>query len=297
MTDTLVAGLELGGTKCVAVLARGPQILALESVPTTTPDETLGALDRHLRSWWSEQPFASLGIASFGPLGLDPDGADFGQITITPKPGWAGVSILGRYRALFPVPVGFDTDVNGAGLAEYRWGAARNCNSLAYLTIGTGLGGGVLIHGQPVHGRIHPEIGHLRLRRAAGDGFAGICPFHGDCLEGLISGPAIAARTGVSAASLAADHPVWSHVVHDLGELVALLVLTVSPRRILIGGGVGGGITHLLPQVHVAAMNALGGYVAGMDASTLAGIVRPPGLGQRAGPLGAIALGLAACGL
>lgn len=294
MNDALVAGLEFGGTKCMAILARGPDILALERVPTTGPSETLAALDRYLQAWWAEQPFVALGIASFGPLGLDPDRADYGSITTTPKPGWAGVSIVRHYRVRFPVPVGFDTDVNGAGLAEYFWGAARNCESLVYLTIGTGLGGGVIIHGRPVHGLIHPEIGHVRLRRAAGDDFPGMCPFHGDCLEGLVSGPAIAARTSVEAHDLALDHPAWNTVVHSLAELVAMLALTVSPQRILIGGGVGTGIAHRLPQIRRAAAQILNGYVSGVDAAALDRIVRAPGLTSQAGPLGAIALGLAA---
>lgn len=296
MNDALVAGLELGGTKCVAILARGQEILALETVPTTTPAETLAVLDQYLQAWWTEQPFAALGIASFGPLGLDPDRADYGHITTTPKPGWACVSIVRRYRARFPVPVGFDTDVNGAALAEYHWGAGRNCDSLVYLTIGTGLGGGVLVRGEPVHGLIHPEIGHVRLRRSAGDDFRGICPFHGDCLEGLISGPALATRAGIPAQELGDGHPVWGHVVHSLAELVAMLVLTVSPQRIVIGGGVGNGIAGRLPAVRSAAADLLNGYVGGIDSAALSEIVRAPDLGDRAGPLGAIALGLAARG-
>lgn len=294
MSEPLLAGLELGGTKCVALFARGQEILTAETVPTTTPGETLGMLDAHLRHWWDNERFEAIGIASFGPVGLDRARPDYGSITNTPKAGWADTPLVHRYARLFDVPIGFDTDVNGAGLAEHRWGAAHGCTSHVYLTIGTGVGGGVLVDGRPVHGLVHPELGHLRLRRRAGDGFPGNCPYHGDCLEGLISGPAIAARTGSPAGLLGDDHPVWPTVVHALAELVASLMVTLSPQRILIGGGVGNGKSALLPEVGRQAAGLLNGYVAAVTPERLTEIVRAPGLGDRAGPLGAIALALAA---
>jgi fructokinase len=165
---------------------------------------------------------------------------------------------------------------------------------VVYLTVGTGIGGGVVIDGQPVHGLVHPEIGHLRVRRAVGDDFAGVCPFHGDCLEGLASGPAIAARSGAPAETLADDHPVWPRVAGELGEMAASLILTLSPQRILIGGGVGMGKPFLFPMIRAATLESLGGYVAGVTPYSLSRIIRQPALGDRAGPLGAIALGLAA---
>ena len=290
----LLAGIELGGTKCVAILARGPEIIAAETVPTTSPSETLSLLDRQLQDWWARHRFEALGIASFGPIGLDTRKSDFGTITTTPKADWADTPITSRYAEQFQVPVGFDTDVNGAGFAEYLWGAAAGCDSHIYLTIGTGVGGGVIVNGKPVHGLVHPELGHLRLRKLPGDDFAGICPYHGDCLEGLVSGPAVAARAGAPAEILPNDHPVWVPVVHTLAELVAMLILTVSPQRVIIGGGMGSGKASLLPRVRAGAASLLNGYVAGITDETLADMICAPGLGDYAGPLGAIALARAA---
>lgn len=215
-------------------------------------------------------------------------------MTTTPKPGWSRVDLVGHFAQRFNVPIGFDTDVAGAGLAETLWGAAKGCGVVVYLTVGTGVGGGVVIGGRPVHGRIHPEIGHLRIRRDPGDPFAGVCPFHGDCVEGLVSGPAIAARAGAPAESLADDDPVWARVADDLAELAAILVLTLSPERILIGGGVAAARPFLPPMIRSRVAGRLAGYVAGLSEAALARMIRAPGLGGRAGPLGAIALGRSA---
>jgi fructokinase len=292
----LVAGIELGGTKCVAVLARGRRILRSRRIPTTSPGETLAALGEQV-SKWAKQGVgapAALGVASFGPIGLDRSRRDYGFITRTAKPGWSGTDVLGRLRERLDIPTGFDTDVAGAALAETLWGAGLGKRVVVYLTVGTGVGGGVIVDGRPVHGRVHPEIGHLRVRRAPGDAFPGVCVFHGDCLEGLASGPAIAARAGAAPESLPPDHRVWRQVAEELSELVVSLILTLSPERILIGGGVMGGKPFLFPLIRAAALERLGGYVAGLSPARLARIVRPPGLGERTGPLGAVALGLKA---
>lgn len=287
---TLLAGLELGGTKCIAVLAEGDAITHRFAVPTGHPDTTLPALRQQLQDWQAAgHDFAALGIASFGPLGLDPRRPDFGQVTVTPKTGWSGTDLLAAFAPLGR-PLALDTDVNGAALAEGRRGTARGCSSHVYLTIGTGIGGGLVVNDRAVHGLIHPEIGHIRVRRLAGDPFPGICPWHGDCLEGLASGPAIAARAGSPAETLAADHPVWDAVAADLAEALAMLLLTVSPQRILIGGGVGIGQTWLLPRLRAATAERLAGYLAPVTAETLAGIIMAPALGADAGPWGAIAL-------
>ncbi len=295
LADPLLAGIEMGGSKAVALVARGRRILRTRRVPTGAPRPTLEALSAQLEAWSAELgPFAGLGVASFGPLGLDRARADFGHITRTPKPGWSNVDLLGHFGARTAAPVGFDTDVAGAALAEALWGAGVGKSVVVYLTVGTGIGGGLVVDGRPVHGLVHPEMGHLRVRRASADPFAGVCPFHGDCLEGLASGPAVAARAGAPAETLDDTHPVWPVVAGQLGELAASLILTLSPQRILIGGGVGMGRPVLLPMIRAAALASLGGYVAGLTPASLSRIIRRPALGERAGPLGAIALALAA---
>ncbi len=291
----LIAGVELGGTKGVALIARGQEIIARSRHPTEAPATTLTALADDIEGWTRDHgPIAALGIASFGPIGLDRARDDYGTITRTAKPGWSGARVLETFAGRFAAPIGWDTDVAGAALAECLWGAGQGQEVVVYLTIGTGIGGGLVVGGQPVHGRIHPEMGHLRVRRAPGDTFAGVCPFHGDCAEGLASGPAIAARAGAPAETLPADHPVWPLVAGELAELVHSLVLILSPQRILIGGGVPTGKPFLIPMVRAGVEARLAGYVAGLDAAALAGIVRPPALADRAGPLGAVALGLGA---
>lgn len=289
----LVAGIELGGTKCIAVLSRGNQVVARSNWPTAMPSQTLKAI----RTWLSAQSDSgskpdALGLCSFGPLGLEPTRSDYGFITNTPKSGWTGYDLRGAFAAAFDGPIGFDTDVAAAALAEGRWGAARGARVHVYLTIGTGIGGGVVVDGEPVHGLIHPEIGHIRTRSAA-DGFAGICVYHGDCVEGLASGPAIAARAGAPADTLAEHHPVWAHVAEEIGDLAAILVLTMSAERIVIGGGVATGKPFLLQMIQKAARARLAGYLPAYETRDF---ICAPGLGADAGPLGAVALALRALG-
>jgi fructokinase len=229
-----------------------------------------------------------VGIASFGPLRIDPVAPDFGRMLDTPKPGWKGAPILSRVEARMTCPIGIDTDVNGAALAEYHFGAAQGCPETVYLTIGTGLGGGVLIGGEPVHGMLHPEIGHVRLRRAAGDDFPGVCRFHGDCAEGLLSGPALEARFGRHPSEVAAEDPAWRPVARDLAELLVMLILTLSPRRIVVGGGVANRQPHLMPAAVGLLPDLLGGYLRDCDPPALARMVVPPALGDDAGAMGSL---------
>jgi fructokinase len=279
----------------MALLAQGSTVVARHRVPTADPAATLDALSTRLDDWRAEgHDFDALGIASFGPVGLDPCRADYGHVTTTPKRGWQDVDVRGHFAARHDVPIGFDNDVSGAALAESRWGAAQGCSVLVYMTIGTGIGGGVVVDGRPVHGLVHPEHGHLRVRRRPGDEFPGVCPYHGDCIEGLASGPAIAARAGVASDALGPQHPVWLDVAAELGETMAMLVLTLSPQRIVIGGGVGYGQRWLLPRVQRETVNVLAGYVAAVDSESIAALIVSPGLGDDAGPLGAVALGLVA---
>lgn len=289
--DRLFAGIELGGTKCVCLLASGPDDVRDEvRIETTTPAETLGAIRNVLERWYSREGFAAIGVGSFGPLELDPGAARYGFVVNTPKPHWTGADLLAGLRD-FGVPIGFDTDVNGAALAEGRWGGARGLESYAYITVGTGIGVGSVVRGRTVRGRGHSEAGHLRIPRMAGETWAGACPFHGDCVEGLASGRAIHARTGAPGYQVAPSDPVWNEVVHALAALLHNLVLTTAPQRILIGGGVAGGQPFLLPRLRTALIDSLQGYGAAAEiAAAIEHFVAAPALGARAGPLGAIAL-------
>jgi fructokinase len=287
----LVAGVELGGTKCVCLLATGPEDVRDEArVPTRGPDETLAAIDAVLAQWHAAHGFQALGLASFGPLELDPRSSAFGSILGTPKRAWESVNLMTHPRP-FAVPVAIDTDVNGAALAEGLWGGARGLDAWAYVTVGTGIGVGTIVGGMPIHGLGHPEAGHLRVPRLAGERWPGSCPFHGDCVEGLASGPAIQTRAGAPFVELTADHPVWNEAVHALAGLFHNLSLTVVPERILVGGGVVLGQPSLLPRIRRALQASLGNY--GQVAHRLGDLDRylcTPALAERAGPLGAIAL-------
>ena len=283
------AGVELGGTKCVALLARGPgEVLARETVATTSADETLDSLAAILARW----DFEALGIASFGPLDLDERSPTYGHITSTPKPGWAGADVLGRLQRAAAMPSAFDTDVNGAALAEIRWGSGRGFDDFAYVTVGTGVGVGLIANGRPMRGFAHCELGHIRVARLAGDGFAGSCPFHGDCVEGLAAGPSLVARVGAERVDwLAADDPLWESVAWALAQLCHAIVCAAAPRAIAIGGGVLDNQPHLLGRVEVMLVQSLNGY---MTLPSEGPYVRPPELGRNAGPLGAIALAMTA---
>jgi len=293
-----LAGIELGGTKTVVVLGRSGRIVAREAFATTTPEETLGQAASIIGAWQSTgRGIAGLGIGSFGPVRLDRRAEDFGRILATPKPGWEGASVLEPFQSRIDVPTALDTDVNAAAMAEHAAGAAQGCSSVVYLTIGTGVGGGLLIQGMPAHGLLHPELGHLRLRRSAGDGFAGSCRFHGDCIEGLIGGPALAARFGRHPAAVPQADPAWEPVASDLAELIAHLLLAISPQRIVIGGGVTNGQPHLLEAARAKVPRLLAGYIGDVTAETLEEIVVPPALGNDAGPVGALILAGRAAGV
>ena len=285
----LIAGIELGGTKCVAILARGPEAIEDEvRIPTTRPDETLAALESVLECW---RGFDALGIGSFGPVSIDHHAPDFGSVTSTPKPGWANIDVGRRLERFAGVPTGFHTDVVAAALAEARWGAAKGLADMAYVTVGTGIGAGLIANGVPVDGLTHAEFGHIRPVRDPGDEWVGACAFHGACVEGLASGPAIAARTGRAAEDLAPDDPAWDGVAHALAQLCHTLVLTGVPRRIVMGGGVMIGVPHLFPRTRAALTRSLAGYVPLPEIGLTDTFIVPPTLGGQAGPLGAVVLG------
>jgi fructokinase len=292
MTDgePMVVGVELGGTKLCLVVGRGREIADSVRLPTEQPDETLGAAADVLARWRGHYAPQALGIASFGPIAIDRRSPDYGRMLATPKPGWAGADVVGRLAAGFDGRVALHTDVTAAALAEGRWGAARGLDDHVYVTVGTGIGMGVVVGGKPVTGLMHPEAGHLRVRRVAGDDFAGACPFHGDCLEGLAAGPAIQRRTGRPGHELPADDPAWIHVADALAEAFASLFLTLATARIVVGGGVGVGQPQLLPMVRTRVVDKLSGYLPFVDEAQIHNRIVPAALGGDAGPLGALTL-------
>ncbi len=290
----LLGGVELGGTKCVCLLGTGPDDLSVRtSVPTgSDPHTTLSRIEEVLRSGMAlHGPIQALGVACFGPLDLARHSPTFGAITSTVKPGWRNTPVASRLQRAFDVPLGFDTDVNGAALAEGRWGAAAGLADYAYVTVGTGIGVGLVVNGCLAHGFSHPELGHIRIARKAGDGWPGACVYHGDCVEGLASGTAIAARAGMPAHLIPAQDGVWDVAAHALAQLLHVLVLATAPRRILVGGGVIHERPELLPLMRRQLMESLNGY---LDLDRLTGdldqYVVAPGLGPLAGPAGALAL-------
>jgi fructokinase len=289
----LLAGVELGGTKCVCILGTGPDdIRAQERVPTGDRETTLRQIESILGRWRAEYgPIRALGLASFGPVDLRPASPTYGHITSTTKAGWNDTDLVGRLGRRLGVPVGFNTDVNGAALAEGRWGAAQGLSDFAYVTVGTGVGVGLIVAGRPVLGFTHTELGHVRIPRMAGDSWPGACAFHGDCVEGLASGPAIEARAGMPAQHLPPDHIIWESVAHAIGQLLHTLVLATAPKRIFLGGGVMSAQEHLFERVRHELKRSLGGYIVANEiGKNLAGYVVPPGLGALAGPLGALTL-------
>jgi fructokinase len=288
----LFGAVEAGGTKFVCAIGDERGTLQSEArFSTREPQATLTKVRDFLSS--GAAPLSAIGLACFGPLVLDRRSPNYGFIGKTPKAGWSHVDMVGMLAREFSCPVGFDTDVTGAALAEQRWGAGGDTQNLAYVTVGTGVGGGVLVEGVPVHGLMHPEIGHIHPRRNALDvDFAGVCPFHGDCLEGLASGPAILARTGSELQHLHASHVQWDLQADYLGQLCAQLVLTVSPQRIIMGGGV---MEHvrLFPLVRARMLHWLGGYIERSEiVSDVDRYVVPAALGARAGVLGALRLAI-----
>ena len=289
----LLAGVELGGTKCVCILGSGPDdVRAVERLPTAEREETLRQIEAVLDRWRAQYgPARALGIASFGPIDLRAGSATYGYITSTTKAGWRNTDVAQRLGRRVAAPVGFDTDVNGAALAEGRWGAAVGLDDFAYVTVGTGVGVGSIVRGRSIFGMNHTELGHIRVVRRNGDRFPGVCPFHGDCVEGLASGPAIEARAGMPASQLPPDHPAWDDVAHTLAQLMHTIVLTTAPTRIFLGGGVMSAQAHLFERIQQELARSLNRYVESTELEQgLGHFIVPPGLGTMAGPLGALAL-------
>jgi fructokinase len=286
----LIGAIEGGGSKFVCVVAEAPErVFERAVIPTRDPHATLNDClrffsDARIRLG----SLQALGIGCFGPLQLRSDAADFGHLLPTPKAGWSGFDVVGTLQRALDVPVAIDTDVSCAAFGEWRFGAGRGLGSLAYVTIGTGIGGAIAPAGTTSR-MMHAEMGHVPVRRDARDGgFAGVCPFHGDCLEGLASGPAVLARWGCDLAALPADHPGRSLIAGYIAQLTASLALIQSPEAILIGGGVATG-GDLLPAVRRATHELLRNYLPHLQtADQLERMIRPPGLGANSAVAGAL---------
>jgi fructokinase len=292
-TNNLYGGIEGGGTKFICAVGNGPDDIRAETrFATADPQSTIvKALAFFQEQTQQYGTLAAIGVASFGPVDLRLDSPSYGHITTTPKPGWANVDILGQISRGLGVKTAFELDVNAAALGEWRWGAGQGVDSLVYLTVGTGIGGGALVGGRLVHGLVHPEMGHMLIPHdREADPFPGSCPYHGDCLEGLATGGALEQRWGVRAEELPADHPAWALEAEYLAAGLVNLTLALSPERIILGGGVMGQ-PQLFPLIRKKVVTKLAGYVASPAINeNIDDYIVPPGLGKRSGVLGAIAL-------
>ncbi len=289
-------GIEAGGTKFVCIVASGPDEVIAEAVfPTTGPDQTIGAVIDFFEPYQRQSQLEAVGIATFGPVDLDPASPTYGFITSTPKPGWRDTNLLGAIRGALGLPVAFDTDVNGAAYGEYTWVPDnQHLDSLAYITVGTGIGVGFIVNGRPLHGLVHPEAGHMIIPHDRdSDPFPGVCPYHGDCFEGLASGVSIEKRWGQSSRTLPASHPGWDLEAGYIALALFNLACTCSPQRIIFGGGISqhAGI-HAAVRREVMRVN--NGYIRSRWLEEdIDQYIVPPALGSRSGALGAVAMAMA----
>ena len=278
----MYGAIEAGGTKFICGVGTSPDDLRTAQIPTTEPGPTIDAVIEFLRTAGAGK-LKAVGIGSFGPICTDTHSPAWGHITSTPKLAWQNCDLAGPIREALGIPVGFDTDVNAAALGEARWGAAQGFADVLYLTVGTGIGGGAITANRVIHGTSHPEMGHIRIPHdLAADPFPGLCPYHGDCLEGLASGPAIQARWGQPAETLPPDHPAWQREAHYLALAIANFAFTLSPARVILGGGVMRQ-QHLFAQVQTQLAQLLNRYVVQPE-------IVPPVLADRAGVCGALVL-------
>jgi len=286
-----IGAIEAGGTKFVCGIGdENGNVLDRVSFPTEQPEKTLG----QVISYFKDKNVEAIGVGTFGPIDIDPASPTYGYVTTTPKPGWSNYPFLDTLKKEFDVPFGWDTDVNAAAFGEATWGAAKGLDSVLYYTIGTGVGVGVYAEGKMVHGLVHPEGGHVLTRRHPDDTYEGFCPYHGDCLEGIAAGPAIERRWKVKGSELPVDHPAWEMEAFYIGQALANAILMLSPKKIILGGGVMHQM-QLFPLIHEQVRKDLNGYVnAKAIAEGIADYIVPPGLGDNAGLCGSIALGLQA---
>src|SRR6266508_190014 len=290
----LYGGIEAGGTKFVCVVASGPgQIVDEIRYMTTTPDETLGKAIQFFHPFVASGQISAIGIGAFGPLDSNPQSPTYGFVTATPKPGWSNTNVLGTLRQALRTNIAFDMDVNTAALGEYLWGASKGCDPSLYLTIGTGIGGGYIVNGRPLIGLLSLEMGHVLIPHSRElDPFPGSCPFHGDCFEGLASGPAIQKRLGVTGAVVPEDDAFWDIEADYIAAALMNYILTLSPKKIILGGGVMQR-DFLFPKIQRRVLELLNGYVSSKKIlEEIEDYVVAPGLGNQSGSLGAIALAM-----
>jgi fructokinase len=295
----LYGAVEAGGTKFVCLVGTNPNEIPAEiRFPTTSPTETVERVTSFFAPYARQNELAAVGIGCFGPLDLNPRSPTYGSITTTPKAGWAHLDLRARLAQGLKLPVAVDTDVNAAAYGEYHWSEGNHgFESLVYVTVGTGIGMGAVINGKALHGLIHPEAGHFPVpHNWAKDPFAGVCPYHGDCLEGLASGPAMAQRWGQPAEALPPGHAGWELEAEYLALAICNLIYALSPQRVVVGGGV---FQHagLLAMVRQKVSQQVNGYLASPQLhEDIDTYITLPSLGHRSGVLGAMALGIAAAG-
>ena len=287
----LFAAIETGGTKCLVSAGRDPNSATRHRIETTYPDETVSAIELIILDEIGRDTVDAIGIASFGPLNVDVESSDYGRIGPTPKPLWEGFNLRSHLQRRFDCPVISESDVNGAALAEAAWQLDHPINHVAYVTVGTGIGVGVVQNHTIANGLSHPEIGHIRVKKHATDHtFPGVCPFHGDCLEGLASGPAIHSRWGASLSDLGTEHPALALEAFYLGQLAVNLILHHRPEVIIVGGGVSQ-TPMLLERMRTECLALLGDYLPELAcADSMAKLITPPRLGEDSGILGAFML-------
>jgi len=275
--------IEAGGTKFVcAIMDEQGRILETVTIPTEAPEVTMGGTIEFFKG----HDIKAIGIGTFGPVEINPASEDYGKILNTPKLKWRNYNIYKALKVEFDVPIKIDTDVNAAALGEYMDGYGQGKRSVLYLTIGTGVGGGFVINGETLYGLTHPEMGHILVRPVEGDDFAGICPSHGSCLEGMVAGPAIEARYGIKGHELDEDHVVWDYVADYIGQALMSYNLILSPEVILIGGGVAQQ-AHLFPKIRAAFKKHMNGYIDHpVVTGSLEDYIIYPENGQKAGLIG-----------
>ncbi|QYR19226.1 ROK family protein [Paenibacillus sp. sptzw28] len=286
-----IGAIEAGGTKFICGIGNEQGIIEDRvSFPTENPELTMSKVI----AYFKDKQVEAIGIGSFGPLNIDPFSPYYGWITTTPKPGWTNFPFLDTLKSEFDVPFEWDTDVNAAAYGEATWGAARGLDSCVYYTVGTGIGVGVYSEGRLVHGLVHPEGGHVLTRRHPEDEYAGKCPYHSDCLEGMAAGPALEERWGKKGSEIPAYHPAWEIEAFYIGQAVSSVILLLSPKKVILGGGV----MHqeqLFPSIRKEVLKNLNGYVQADEIlANIETYIVPPGLGENAGLAGALALGIKA---
>lgn len=281
-------GLEAGGTKMVCALGNGNgEILERVSIPTATPEETLPKLVEYFKG----KGIAALGIGCFGPIDLNRNSETYGYITTTPKPAWRNCDIVGTLKRALCVPVGFDTDVNGSMLGEATWGCAKGLDTAIYITIGTGIGVGVMANGKLLHGMQHPEGGHILLKSHPEDAYRGKCPYHGTCLEGMAAGPAIEERWGKKGVELAGNPKVWEFESYYIAQALVNYIMILSPQKIIVGGGVMHQ-EHMLPLIRKKTIALLNGYICSREIDNIGEYIVLPSLDDNQGVMGAVKLAM-----